>query len=197
MEDPDANELNSWAPKLVDALKRAARAPGCEQRSTGQGTSPQRIHRPEHRFALRHPAAGHRRYPLRRLRPADGIDHFYPVEPVPGHFSRQARVHAGPGATGVHLSSRRRRRSGPALRLHPDVRDNGPSPREPSGAVPVCHRLLQPATRRVPREGGAGGGRNDAAGCSYLPASAGASRGRPRSSGHPCPTSPSSSSRPS
>ena len=187
--------LTAWAPKLVNALSER---PELRDVSSDQQDKGLRLNVSIDRSTasrLRHPAAGHRRYPLRRVRAADGIDHLYAVEPVPGHSSRQTRVHAGPDATGIHLSARCGRRSGAALRLHRGVRDNGPPPREPSGAVPVGHRLLQPANKARPSGRRCRRWKTRCTGCNCLPASAGASRGRPRSSGHLYPASPSSSSR--
>ena len=40
-------------------------------------------HRPRHRVPARHPAPGHRRRALRRLRPAAGLDDLHPAQPVP------------------------------------------------------------------------------------------------------------------
>ena len=48
--------------------------------------------RSRHGLAPRRLAAGHRRHALRRLRPAAGLDHLHPAEPLPRHPRGEARV---------------------------------------------------------------------------------------------------------
>ncbi len=60
LEDPDAEELNRWAPELVDAAAHAARDCRREQRSAGPGAAGLRGDRPLHRVPAGHHPAAHR-----------------------------------------------------------------------------------------------------------------------------------------
>ena len=84
LEDPNADELAQWAPKLVEQAAR--RCPSCATwRATSRTTGCERtlVDRPRHRLAPGHHAADDRRHALRRVRPAPGLDHLHAAEPVP------------------------------------------------------------------------------------------------------------------
>ena len=59
LEDADPEELNRWAPKLVEVLQSASRAARREQRSTRSGARIHAGHRPQHSVAHGHHPARH------------------------------------------------------------------------------------------------------------------------------------------
>ncbi len=77
LEDPDFNELNSWSPKLVNLLRTRPELSRREQRPAGPGLEGHTRYRPQYRRTVRHHPAEYRRCPLRCLRSAPGLDHFY------------------------------------------------------------------------------------------------------------------------
>ena len=88
----------TWAPQL--ARRSSRRSPELarrRQRSADRRAQVSAHDRSRHRLAPRRHAAGHRRHALRRLRPAPGLDHLHPAQPVPRHPRGEARVPAEPG----------------------------------------------------------------------------------------------------
>ncbi len=127
----------------------AAEAPGAgrpdrrEQRSAESWAGGVGGHRPRHRLAARDLAADDRRHPLRRLRPAAGVDHVYPVESVPRRDGGGAAILAEPRDPPGHLRPRRERGTGAAQRLHPLRADDHGARGQSPGAVPRRHPLVQ------------------------------------------------------
>ncbi len=122
LEDADPEELNRWAPKLVEALADASGTARREQRSAGPGAGVHAGHRPQHGLAPGHHAAADRRHPLRRLRPAAGVDDVHPVEPVSRRAGGDAGVSAGPTIAAVPRCPVPERRPGAVERVHPGSR---------------------------------------------------------------------------
>ena len=76
----------------VEQARSAPRAARRRQRSAGPAACrPTLDHRPRHRLAPRHHAAGDRRHALRRLRPAAGLDDLHAAQPVPRRARGRAR----------------------------------------------------------------------------------------------------------
>ena len=150
LEDADAAELRDWAPRLVErlqALPRAARRRAATSRTAG--CRPTLDHRPRHgRRGSGITPADDRRRALRRLRPAAGLDHLHPAEPVPRRPGGQARVPARPrprcNDIYVRVASGG---AGAAQRLHPDRERDRAAGDQPPGPVPGGHPLLQPGAR--------------------------------------------------
>ena len=119
LEDADPEELAIWAPRVLEQLARAARAARRGERpAVGRACSSTLTIDRDTAARLGHPAAGHRRRALRRLRAAAGLDHLHPAQPVPGHPGGEARVPAGPARPRPHLRAVGDRRAGAALGLH-------------------------------------------------------------------------------
>ena len=97
LEDPDANRLAEWVPKLVDQLRQSPVPGRRRQRSAGPRSPGLPRHRSRRRQPPRHPGRDHRRCALRRVRPAPDFDDFHPGQSVP----RRAR-------SGAALSDRSR-----------------------------------------------------------------------------------------
>ena len=115
LEDPNADELNTYAPQHAGPPARAAR--NCSDVASDQqvqGLRAQPGLRPRHRLAPGHYARHHRSDALRCLRPAAGLHHLHAVESV----SRGARSEAG-----VPAESGR-----PAQSLHPHRPRDPPAP---------------------------------------------------------------------
>ena len=92
LEDPNADELNTWSRKLVAQAQGAAGAARRGQRSAEQRPARPTGVRPRHGLAPGHHAADHRQHALRRVRPAPSLDHVHAVEPVSrGAGSRSPR----------------------------------------------------------------------------------------------------------
>ena len=112
--------------------------------------------RSRHRLAPRRHAAGHRRHALRRLRPAAGLDHLHPAQPVPRDPRGEARVPAGRPTRSTQLyvrsTTRRRRCRCRAFARFETARRAARD--HPPGAVPGGDALVQPGARRVARRRG-------------------------------------------
>ena len=94
LEDPNADELNTYAPQDAGEAAEAAGIARRGQRSAGAGLAGQAGLRPRHGLAPGHHALDDRPDALRRLRPAPGLHHVHAVEPV----SRGAGSDAGVSA---------------------------------------------------------------------------------------------------
>ena len=91
LQDADLDELNAWAPKMLDELQQL---PQLRDVATDQqigGTTADADHRPRPGRALRHPAAADRRHALRRVRPAPGRAVLHAAQQLP----RDPGGHAG------------------------------------------------------------------------------------------------------
>ncbi len=82
LEDPNADELNTWVPKMLAKLETIARTGGRCKRPANSGRSGEAGFRPAHRLAPRHHPVDHRSNALRCLRTAPGLHHVYSAEPV-------------------------------------------------------------------------------------------------------------------
>ena len=100
LEDPDAKELADWVPQLrrqaAEPCRSCATSPATSRTS---GLQAHAGHRPRHRVAAGHHAADDRRHAVRRLRPAAGLDHVHPAEPVSRGAGSRARVPAAARTT--------------------------------------------------------------------------------------------------
>ncbi len=163
MEDPDANELYTWAPRLVEALSRRPELKDVSSDQQDQGAAFGHRYRPQHEFPFRDSAPAHRRHPLQRLWSADRLHHLYPVEPVSGDSGGQARVPTKFRQTGRYLSSGKQRGTGTAQFYQPGLRDHRAAADKPSGAVSLSDRLLQSGTGGLPGKGGRGRGNDRSA----------------------------------
>ena len=91
LEDPNADELNSFVPKMVARLQELPELRDVATDQQVNGLRVKRGLRPRHGFAAGHHAVRHRQHALRRLRPAPSVHHVHAVEPV----SRGAGSEAG------------------------------------------------------------------------------------------------------
>ena len=128
LEDPNLEELNTYAPKMLERLQREPELRDVASDQQVLGSAGAAGLRPRHRIAARHHAVGDRPDALRRLWPAPGLDHLHAVEPV----SRGSRGKAVVPATirrtceicsfalawvhGRHRRGQRRRSGDPGLR---------------------------------------------------------------------------------
>ena len=92
LEDPSADELNAFAPRMLERLQGVAGAARCGKRSAGGRPSGQAGVRSPNGLPPRHHTLGHRPDALRRLRPAGSVDHLYPVEPISRGFGSETRL---------------------------------------------------------------------------------------------------------
>ena len=136
LEDPSADELNTYAPRMLEELQEAARTARRGQRPAGAGPAGQAGVRPRHRRAPGHHAVHHRPDAVRRLRPARSLHHVHAVEPVsrgagsgsgvsaePARSARPVHPHRHGISVGIdgaglgrHFQRQRRQRAGqPAL----------------------------------------------------------------------------------
>ncbi len=83
LSDPDLTELDTWAPKLLAALKAVPRADGRQFRSAIARPRDQSDHRPRRRRAIRHLAGANRHCDLRPDRPGRGCAILYATKQLP------------------------------------------------------------------------------------------------------------------
>ena len=83
LEDPDQAELAKYTRKMVERAEQGKGRDRRGQRPAGPGAGRQAGHRPRHRGAAGHRHGRRRQYALRRLRPAPGLHHLHPAQPVP------------------------------------------------------------------------------------------------------------------
>ena len=83
LEDPDAGELNIWAPRFVEKLQSLPRAARCGQRPADRRSAGSLAIDRDTASRLGITAADDRRHALRRLRPAAGLHDLHSTEPVP------------------------------------------------------------------------------------------------------------------
>jgi multidrug efflux pump len=157
LEDADGAELDSWAPKLVDALRAvpALRDVSTDQQDQGLATALV-IDRGDGIEARREPA-GDRQHPLRRLRPAPGIHDVHSAQPVSRCPRGPAELPPKPRGPSGYLRARRERQpagGGSAQRADPSGGHDGGAGHRASGAVPGGDLVVQPRPRRVTRGGG-------------------------------------------
>ena len=146
LQDPDIDELNQWAPKVLAKLKTLPelRDVATDQQIARHDAHPDDRSRPG--LALRPHAAGDRRHALRRLRPAPDRPVFHAARELP-------RDHGNPaGAAGRGRNARQdlsqvadHRQPGAAFDLRQmDDRAGPAAVDQPSGPVPGDHHQLQP-----------------------------------------------------
>ena len=121
LEDADPEELNRWAPKLVESLQLRPELRDVSSDQQNQGSGLAGGDRPQHRVPPGHYAATHHRYALRRLRSAAGFHHVHAVESVSRHSGGDAGISEGTGGP-ADAGSARQRRVGAVERVHPGRR---------------------------------------------------------------------------
>ena len=94
LEDPNADELDTFAPRMLEKLQEVARTARCGERPAGGRAARQAGLRPQHRLPPRHHALHHRSNALRRLRPAGSVHDLHAVEPVPRGAGSEAGLSA-------------------------------------------------------------------------------------------------------
>ena len=108
LQDANLDELNSWAPKILQKLKTLPDAARCRHRSADRGHHADPDDRPRHRIALRHPAATDRRHAVGRVRPAAGRAVFHADQQLSCHPGNPAGA-AGQGRQPEQASTSSRR----------------------------------------------------------------------------------------
>ncbi len=148
LEDADPDELAELGARACSTSSGAPAAARRGQRSAERRDCswPLTIDR-DTRLAPGHPPADHRRHPLRRLRPAAGLHHLHPAEPVPRHPGGEARVPAAPRrARPASTSALQHRRPGAALGLRPHRAARSPRSRiNHQGQFPAVTLSFNPA----------------------------------------------------
>ena len=94
LEDADPKELRSWTSQADGEAEDAAGVARCRHRPAEPGGAGQPGDRPRHGFAPGRERQRDRQHALRRLRPAPGLDHVHPVEPVPRGAGGRSRSSA-------------------------------------------------------------------------------------------------------
>ncbi len=100
LEDANAEELAYWADRMVAKLKQV---PVLSEVASDQqlgGDEANLVIDRDTASRPGHHAAEHRRYAGRRLRPAPGLDHLYPAEPIPRGAGGVAEVPEKPFVAG-------------------------------------------------------------------------------------------------
>ena len=151
LEDADAKELAEWTPRLVAKLKELPelRDVASDQQNNGLQAMLDIDRDTASRLGDRSPA--HRRHAVRRLRPAPGLDHLHPAEPVPRRAGGPAGLPGESRGAEEHLRQVGIGRAGAALGLHPLRARHGAARHQPPGPVPVGDAVLQPRPRRRAR----------------------------------------------
>ncbi len=97
LDDADSENLVNWTPKLIARLQQEPEFSDVVSNLQDQG---QTVYVELNRDALRHHRRGCRYRALQRFRSAAGVDHFHPVQPVPGGAGGPAQVPAIAGLAG-------------------------------------------------------------------------------------------------
>ena len=97
LQDADIDELNAWAPKVLDKLKTLPELRDVATDQQMAGTTLTARHQPRSGLALRPHAAGDRRHALRRLRPAPGRAVLHAAEQLSRRHGGAARAAGRPG----------------------------------------------------------------------------------------------------
>ena len=158
LQDANFDELNAWAAKILDKLQIAARIARRRDRPAEFRHDADAQDRSRHGFALRNPAAAHRRYTLRRLRPAAGDAIFHPGEHLlcdRGGAAAAPRRSRDPRQNLHPLADEQSDGARQHLRQMDDRSGRAPLDQSP-GTIPRDHHQLQPRARggARPRDGG-------------------------------------------
>ena len=151
LESANPADLNLVGPEAHGAPEPASRGERCRLGPLRQG--PGRLHRdrPRHRREVRDHGGDDRQRPLRRVRPADHLDHLHGVQPVPRDHGGRSRAPALARLARADLRPVRLRGPGAPL-LHREVRGAPRAPpRQPPEPVSREHDLLQRAEGRLAR----------------------------------------------
>ena len=154
LQSDDLKELNQWAPKVLKKLRSGENSHRRQQRSAEQRSRSQRRRRSRHRLAPGTLAAGHRRYALRRVRPAAGVHDVHAAESVPCGDGGRAGVLAEPRLARPDLRALEHRAVGAAQRVHAFRAADDGARGQPPGSVPECHDLVQSGAGRGAGRGG-------------------------------------------
>ncbi len=92
METADPDELSLWNGRLVERLSRSPQLADVASDLQDQGLQAYVDHRPRCRRTAGHHGRRRGQHPIRRLRAAARLHHFYPIEPVPRRTRGPARV---------------------------------------------------------------------------------------------------------
>ena len=148
LKDADVVELAEWAPKLLTVLRNKPELTDVASRPAVRRLAGQRGRGPREGLAPERAHAGHRRHALRRLRPAPGLHHLHPAQPVPRHpRSRAAVTSSTPESLEPDLRQVQHRADGAAERLRQSENRHRAADHRPPGPVPGGDALLQPAAR--------------------------------------------------
>ena len=82
LEDADPEELNRWAPKLVEVLQTLPELRDVSSDQQDQGLASMLVIDRNTASRMGITSTAHCRHPVRRVRPAAGVHDVYPVEPV-------------------------------------------------------------------------------------------------------------------
>ena len=193
LEDPNAERLGEWVPKLVERLKTVAAARRRRQRPAEQGPAGLRRHRPRCRQPPRRERLGDRRRALRRLRPAPDLDHLHPGQPVPrgarggaalpartglARPDPRRRIRHGPGRDRRRPGQRRDEHADSAVEHRQDRRARNRAGDQPRRAVPGGDGVVQPRARARRSARPSRRSRRRSASCGCRPACRCASRAR-------------------
>ena len=213
LEDADPKELALWTNKLVEKLKTLPELRDVATDQQNQAAEANLVIDRDTASQARRQRQRDRQHPVRRLRPAAGVDHVHPVEPVSrgaggrSHLpqrSRLAEEHLRAQRDGPEPASSRAHQPGlesgcgvqstsgssaqvPLSAISHWETGSGAAGHQPPGPVSCRHRLVQPRRRRLPRRSGEGH-RSRAAGDRHAcRASRAPSRGRRAPSRHRWP----------
>ena len=128
LEDPDANELNSWTDRFVAKLEQLPQLVDVATDRQNRGLACIARHRPRHRVPPGHRALHPRQHPVRCVRPAPGQYPVHRAESIPRHPGGPAavparsqdaaeNVHSGQHVSAARAAPALPHRSPPRVRL--------------------------------------------------------------------------------
>ena len=131
LEDPSADELNVYAPRMLEGMKKLPDLSDVASDQQVQGLRARLVFDRDTAARAGHHAFHHRPDPVRRLRPARSVHHVHAVEPVPRGAG------SGPGNSRATRSICASCSSAPARAIRPDrrgwSREALPAPPSPAG----------------------------------------------------------------
>ena len=155
LQDANLDELNTWAPKVLEKMQGLSELRDRRDRSANQGHDADLDHRSRYGLALRHHAAAHRRHALRFVRAASGRAIFHADQQLsrdPGNPARNAGRSRN-AEEDLHQVADDGRSGAARGICEMDHRPGAPALDQPSRPIPGHYHQLQSGAGTIARRG--------------------------------------------